>query len=78
MLGHKNGEAQQCANTNRASIEDNRKGNIDMPNLAIKPTECTINVPFYGSELYVVNHNDEPYTPLTAPLPEGRGGKEAF
>lgn len=26
----KNGEARQCANTNRASIENNRVGNIDM------------------------------------------------
>ncbi|ASG56793.1 MAG TPA: hypothetical protein DCM34_11000 [Salmonella bongori] len=43
-----------------------------MPNLAIKPTECTINVPFYGSELYVVNHNDEPYTPMK-PIVEGMG-----
>lgn len=68
----KNSEARQCANTNRASIEDNRKGNIDMPNLAIKTTECTINVPFYGSELYVVNHNDDPYIPMK-PIVEGMG-----
>lgn len=68
----KNSEARWCSNTDRASIEDNRKGNIDMSNLAIKPTECTINVPFYGSELYVVNHNDEPYTPMK-PIVEGMG-----
>lgn len=43
-----------------------------MANLAIKPTECTINVPFYGSELYVVNHNGEPYTPMK-PIVEGMG-----
>ncbi|WP_132731357.1 phage antirepressor N-terminal domain-containing protein [Raoultella sp. BIGb0138] len=43
-----------------------------MVNLAIKPTECTINVPFYGSELYVVNHNGEPYTPMK-PIVEGMG-----
>ena len=30
----KNNEAQQCANTNRASIENNRVGNIDMNSVA--------------------------------------------
>lgn len=34
MLKHKNNEAQQCANTNRASIENNRVGNIDMNSVA--------------------------------------------
>lgn len=72
LLSSKNSEAQQCANTNRASIEDNRKGNIDMPNLAINPTVCTINVPFHGAELYVVSHNGEPYTPMK-PIVEGMG-----
>ncbi|HFZ9120959.1 TPA: phage antirepressor N-terminal domain-containing protein [Salmonella enterica] len=72
LLRRKNSEARWCSNTDRASIEDNRKGNIDMSNLAIKPTECTINVPFYGSELYVVNHNGEPYTPMK-PIVEGMG-----
>lgn len=33
---------------------------------------CTINVPFHGSELYVVNHNGEPYTPMK-PIVEGMG-----
>ncbi|HBM2887453.1 TPA: hypothetical protein LVL12_005567 [Klebsiella oxytoca] len=43
-----------------------------MSNLAIKQSTCTINVPFYGSELYVVNHNGEPYTPMK-PIVEGMG-----
>ncbi|KFX20811.1 hypothetical protein JV35_06315 [Pectobacterium betavasculorum] len=30
----KNSEAQQCANTNRASIENNLAGNIDMNTVA--------------------------------------------
>lgn len=30
MLKHENNEARKCANTNRASIENNRIGNIDM------------------------------------------------
>ncbi|MCZ4973826.1 phage antirepressor N-terminal domain-containing protein [Escherichia coli] len=32
----------------------------------------TINVPFHGAELYVVNHNGEPYTPMK-PIVEGMG-----
>jgi hypothetical protein len=68
----KNSEARKCANTNRASIENNRTGNIDMTNLAINPTVCTISVPFHGAELYVVNHNGEPYTPMR-PIIDGMG-----
>lgn len=37
----KNSEAQKCSNTNRASIENNRVGNIDMANLAINQSICT-------------------------------------
>ncbi|HGB6226365.1 TPA: Bro-N domain-containing protein [Salmonella enterica subsp. houtenae serovar 1,40:z4,z23:-] len=33
-MGSKNNEAQQCVNTNRASIENNRVGNIDMNSVA--------------------------------------------
>ncbi|EKQ8001600.1 phage antirepressor N-terminal domain-containing protein [Raoultella ornithinolytica] len=43
-----------------------------MANLAINQSACTINVPFYGSELYVVNHNGEPYAPMK-PIAEGMG-----
>ncbi|HDL8226821.1 TPA: phage antirepressor N-terminal domain-containing protein [Yersinia enterocolitica] len=32
----------------------------------------TINVPFHGTNLYVVNHNGEPYTPMK-PIVEGMG-----
>ncbi|EOU9990518.1 phage antirepressor N-terminal domain-containing protein [Yersinia enterocolitica] len=32
----------------------------------------TINVPFHGANLYVVNHNGEPYTPMK-PIVEGMG-----
>lgn len=71
-MGSKNSEARKCVNTNRASIENNRVGNIDMANLAINQSACTINVPFYGSELYVVNHNGEAYTPMK-PIVEGMG-----
>lgn len=61
------------ARTVRASVSnDSRLGNIDMSNLAINPTVCTINVPFHGAELYVVNHNGDPYTPMK-PIVEGMG-----
>ncbi|EOW4545928.1 phage antirepressor N-terminal domain-containing protein [Raoultella planticola] len=43
-----------------------------MANLAINQSACTINVPFYGSELYVVNHSGEPYIPMK-PVVEGMG-----
>ena len=31
---------------------------------SIATAVSTINVPFHGAELYVVNHNGEPYTPM--------------
>lgn len=43
-----------------------------MGNLATKLSACTINVPFHGSELYVVSHNGEPYTPMR-PIIDGMG-----
>ncbi|EAA5227684.1 phage antirepressor N-terminal domain-containing protein [Salmonella enterica] len=39
-----------------------------MTNLA----QCTISVPFHGTELYVVNHNGEAFTPMK-PIVEGMG-----
>lgn len=47
-------------------------GNIDMTSLTLNQQHCTISVPFHGSELYVVNHNGEPYTPMK-PIVEGMG-----
>ncbi|KLU14534.1 hypothetical protein AFK69_10160 [Xenorhabdus sp. GDc328] len=32
--------------------------------IATKEVSKTINVPFYGSDLYVVNYNGEPYVPM--------------
>lgn len=34
------------------------------------PTASIIKVPFHGNDLYVVNHNGEPYTPMK-PIVEG-------
>ncbi len=41
-----------------------------MPSIATQIT--TINVPFHGANLYVVSHNNEPYTPMK-PIVEGMG-----
>lgn len=43
-----------------------------MSTLALNAQLCTIRVPFHGRELYVVNHNGEPYTPMK-PIVEGMG-----
>lgn len=39
---------------------------------SIATAVSTINAPFHGAELYVVNHNGEPYTPMK-PIVEGMG-----
>lgn len=39
---------------------------------SIATAVSTINVPFHGAELYIVNHNGEPYTPMK-PIVEGMG-----
>jgi hypothetical protein len=41
-----------------------------MTSLAI--ADRTINVPFYGNSLFVVEHNGEAYTPMK-PIVEGMG-----
>ncbi|WP_245929627.1 phage antirepressor N-terminal domain-containing protein [Brenneria roseae] len=39
---------------------------------SIATVPCAINVPFYGTDLFVVNHCGEPYTPMK-PIVEGMG-----
>ncbi|MFJ5338376.1 phage antirepressor N-terminal domain-containing protein [Pectobacterium sp. CHL-2024] len=39
---------------------------------SIATAPCAINVPFYGTDLYVINHCGEPYTPMK-PIIEGMG-----
>nr|WP_249415232.1 phage antirepressor N-terminal domain-containing protein [Citrobacter sp. RHBSTW-00599] len=39
---------------------------------SISTAVSTINVPFHGNELYIVNHNGEPYTPMK-PIIDGMG-----
>lgn len=43
-----------------------------MNTLALKQNHCTISVPFHGTDLFVVNHNGEPYVPMK-PIVEGMG-----
>ena len=43
-----------------------------MTSLTSALQNCTINVPFRGTDLYVVNHNGEPYTPMR-PIIDGMG-----
>ncbi len=54
------------------NIEDTRKRIIDMATVTLNQQNFTINVPFHGTRLYVVNHNGEPYTPMK-PIVEGMG-----
>nr|WP_313885340.1 phage antirepressor N-terminal domain-containing protein [Yersinia pseudotuberculosis] len=65
----KNDEAPKVA-PNEASNLSNTFGVIDMSSIATQIS--TINVPFHGANLYVVNHNGEPYTPMK-PIVEGMG-----
>jgi hypothetical protein len=39
---------------------------------SLATADRTINVPFHGAHLYIVNHNGEPYTPMK-PIVEGMG-----
>ncbi|SFO05957.1 P22_AR N-terminal domain-containing protein [Xenorhabdus japonica] len=43
-----------------------------MLSIPLKESSKTINVPFYGSDLYVVNDNSEPYVPMK-PIVDGMG-----
>lgn len=43
-----------------------------MTSLTLNQQHCTISVPFHGSELYVINHNGEPFTPMK-PIVKGMG-----
>ncbi|MDC9599003.1 phage antirepressor N-terminal domain-containing protein [Xenorhabdus sp. XENO-2] len=43
-----------------------------MLSIPLKESSNTINVPFHGTDLYVVNYNGEPYVPMK-PIVEGMG-----
>lgn len=65
-------EAPEVREHSEASISTIQSRNIDMTNLAINQTFCTIMVPFHGVSLFVVNRNGEPFTPMK-PIVEGMG-----
>ncbi|MEB6438598.1 phage antirepressor N-terminal domain-containing protein [Raoultella ornithinolytica] len=44
----------------------------ELTTMSIAAKISTINVPFHGTELYVINHNGEPYTPMK-PIIDGMG-----
>jgi prophage antirepressor-like protein len=69
LLSSKNDEAPKVA-PNEASNLSNPARNIDMSSIATQIS--TINVPFHGANLYVVNHNGEPYAPMK-PIIDGMG-----
>lgn len=56
----KNSEARQCTNTNRASIENNRVGNIDMKSISKARTDFT-SFSFDGQQVRVVPKDGEPW-----------------
>jgi len=62
-------EASKAATFEASKLPVNYE-KTDMTSLAI--ADRTINVPFYGAHLYIVNHNGEPYTPMK-PIVEGMG-----
>lgn len=53
-------EARKCANTNRASIENNRLGNIDMKSLTKPVPEFTI-FKFGFHDVRVITKDGEPW-----------------
>lgn len=65
----KNCETSEGATSEVSNLPVNNE-KTDMNSVAI--ADRTINVPFHGAHLYIVNHNGEPYTPMK-PIVEGMG-----
>ena len=63
-----------AATTTKASSVKNPEINqgINMSNSTVAPVARAITVPFLGADLYVVEHNGLPYTPMK-PIVEGMG-----
>lgn len=66
----KNNETRKCGDTNRVSNLSNTFEVFDMTSIATAVS--TINVPFHGSDLYVVSVGGEAYTPMR-PIIDGMG-----
>lgn len=65
----KNNETPKAATSEVSNLPVNYE-KTDMTSLAI--ADRTINVPFYGNSLFVVEHNGEPYAPMK-PIIDGMG-----
>lgn len=68
-MGSKNDETPKAATFEVSNLPVNFE-KTDMTSVAI--ADRTINVPFHGASLYVVNHGGEAYTPMK-PIVEGMG-----
>lgn len=68
-MASKNNEAPKAATFEASNLSVTTK-EPTMNSLAA--ADRTINVPFHGAHLYIVNHNGEPYTPMK-PIVEGMG-----
>lgn len=62
-------EAPKAATSEASKLPVNNE-KTDMNSVAT--ADRTINVPFHGSSLFIINHNGEPYTPMK-PIVEGMG-----
>lgn len=69
LLRHRNDEAPTAATVRASNLSVTTK-ELTMNSLAI--ADRTINVPFYGNSLFVVEHNGEAYTPMR-PIIDGMG-----
>ena len=66
------GNAPVVGATEASSVKNPVQKGINMPNSTIATASKAITVPFHGAELYVVEHNGQPYTPMKA-IVEGMG-----
>lgn len=69
MPNHKNDEAPMAATIEASNLSVSTK---ELTNMSIATAVSTINVPFYGSDLYVVSVDNEAYTPMR-PIIDGMG-----
>lgn len=68
-MSSKNSEAPKAATFEASKLS----ATYEKPTMnSIATAVFTINVPFHGAELYVINHNGEPYTPMK-PIIDGMG-----
>lgn len=69
MPNHKNDEAPMAATIEASNLSVSTK---ELTNMSIATAVSAINVPFYGSDLYVVSVDNEAYTPMR-PIIDGMG-----